>query len=73
MSRIGRLPVVIPQNVNVEIKGTNVRIKGPNGEMHHTFPSSMDISFKDGQIEVKRPSDERTQRALHGMTRALDQ
>lgn len=71
MSRIGRLPVEIPQNVDVKIKGTNVHIKGPKGEMRHTFPASMDISFKDGQIEVKRPSDERTHRAMHGMTRAL--
>lgn len=71
MSRIGRLPVEVPQNVDVKIKGTNVRIKGPKGEMQHTFPASMDISFKDGQIEVKRPSDERTHRAMHGMTRAL--
>jgi large subunit ribosomal protein L6 len=71
VSRIGRLPVEIPQNVDVKIKGTNVHIKGPKGEMRHTFPASMDISFKDGQIEVKRPSDERTHRAMHGMTRAL--
>ena len=71
MSRIGRLPVEIPQNVDVKIKGTNVSIKGPKGEMKHTFPASMDISYKDGQIEVKRPSDERTHRAMHGMTRAL--
>jgi large subunit ribosomal protein L6 len=71
VSRIGRLPVVVPDNVNVEIKGTNVRIKGPKGELQHTFPASMAISFKDGQIEVNRPSDERTHRALHGMTRAL--
>ena len=71
MSRIGRLPVEIPQNVDVKIKGTNVHIKGPKGEMRHTFPASMDISFKDGQVEVKRPSDERTHRAMHGMTRAL--
>lgn len=71
MSRIGRMPVVVPQNVNIEIKGTNVRVKGPKGELQHTFPASMDISFEDGQIEVKRPSDQRTHRAMHGMTRAL--
>ena len=71
MSRIGRMPVVVPQSVNVDIKGTSVRIKGPKGEMQHTFPASMDIRFDDGQIEVKRPTDEAQDRAMHGMTRAL--
>jgi large subunit ribosomal protein L6 len=71
VSRIGRLPVVVPKNVDVEIQGTHVRVKGPRGESQHTFPATMEISFNDGQIEVKRPSDERTQRAMHGMTRAL--
>jgi large subunit ribosomal protein L6 len=71
VSRIGRMPVVVPQSVNVDIKGTSVRIKGPKGEMQHTFPASMDIRFEDGQIEVKRPTDEAQDRAMHGMTRAL--
>lgn len=71
MSRIGRMPVEVPQGVDVEIKGTFVRIKGPKGQLEHTFPADMDISMDGGQIIVKRPSDERTHRALHGMTRAL--
>lgn len=71
MSRIGRMPVVVPQGVDVKIKGSHVHIKGPKGELNHTFPASMDISLKGGEILVQRPSDERTHRALHGMTRAL--
>ena len=71
MSRIGRMPVVIPQGVDVEIKGTHVRVKGPKGELSHTFPASMTIKKEDGQVIVLRPDDERTHRALHGMTRAL--
>jgi len=71
VSRIGRMPVVVPSGVNVVVKGSHVRVKGPKGELEHTFPASMDISYEDGQIEVKRPSDERTHRSLHGMTRAL--
>lgn len=71
MSRIGRLPVIIPENVNVVINGSFVHIKGPKGEMNHTFPSDMMITFENGQIEVKRPSDKREHRALHGMTRSL--
>ena len=71
MSRIGRLPVPVPSGVDVKIKGSHVRVKGPKGELQHTFPADMKISLKDEVIEVKRPSDERTHRALHGMTRAL--
>jgi large subunit ribosomal protein L6 len=71
VSRIGRLPVVVPQGVDVKIKGSHVKVKGPKGELNHTFPASMKISLKDGEVKVQRPSDDRTQRALHGMTRAL--
>ncbi len=71
MSRIGRLPVVVPKGVEVEIKGASVRVKGPKGELQQTFPASMEINLNEGAIEVKRPSDERTHRSLHGMTRAL--
>jgi len=71
VSRIGRMPVDVPQGVDVEIKGSHIRVKGPKGELEHTFPAAMDISMEDGQIAVKRPSDESTHRAQHGMTRAL--
>jgi len=71
VSRIGRMPIVIPNNVEVEVKGASVRVKGPNGEMQRTFPVTMEISLDDGVITVGRASDERTDRSLHGMTRAL--
>ncbi len=71
VSRIGRMPVIVPETVEVKIKGSSVRVKGPKGEMEHTFPEDMKISLDDGLIIVERPSDERTHRALHGMTRAL--
>lgn len=71
MSRIGRLPVTIPSGVDVEIKGASVRVKGPKGEMQRTFDHTMGIFVEEGAIVVKRSSEERTQRALHGMTRAL--
>ena len=71
MSRIGRMPVVVPKGVEVEINGATVRVKGPKGELQQTFPASMEISMNEGVIEVKRPSDERSHRSLHGMTRAL--
>lgn len=71
MSRIGRMPVVIPKGVDVEVNGSNLRVKGPRGEMVRTFPADMIITLTDDRIEVDRPSDERMHRSLHGMTRAL--
>jgi len=71
VSRIGRMPVMIPKGVDIEVKGSSIRVKGPKGELRHTFPASMTISVEDGVVQVNRPSDERGHRALHGMTRAL--
>ena len=71
MSRVGRNPVEIPKGVDVEVKGSSVRVKGPKGEMQRTFPSSMMISLDEGKVVVQRPSDEAQQRALHGLTRSL--
>lgn len=71
MSRIGRMPIVIPPNVDVQIKGSYVKVKGPKGELERTFPPGVEISKDDGVLSVSRISDERTHRALHGMTRAL--
>jgi large subunit ribosomal protein L6 len=65
------MPVTIPSGVEVEIKGSNVRVKGPKGELERTFPEGVQVSKEDGVITVTRESDERTQRAMHGMTRAL--
>lgn len=71
MSRIGRMPVPIPSGVDVEIKGSSVRVKGPKGELSRTLPAAMALEIEDGKILVKRPNDERTNRSLHGMTRSL--
>jgi len=71
VSRIGRMPVVIPKGVEVDIKGSYVHVKGPKGEMQRTFPADMEIVVEDGQVKVLRSTDESRQRALHGMTRAL--
>lgn len=71
MSRIGRLPVNVPQGVNVEVKGSYVRVKGPKGELKRVFPADMEISMDEGRVVVNRPSDAPHHRALHGMTRAV--
>jgi large subunit ribosomal protein L6 len=71
MSRIGRLPVVVPPHVEVKIDGSLVKVKGPKGSLEYTFPQEMSIAMDNGVINVKRPSDDRAHRALHGTTRAL--
>ena len=71
MSRIGLMPVVVPDGVDVKIKGSNVQVRGPKGELQHTFPADMEIKLDKGEVTVKRPTDEPNHRALHGMTRAL--
>lgn len=71
MSRIGRLPVDLPNGVQVNVQGSDVRVKGPKGELQRTFSSLIGIALEDGQVVVTRKSNHPTERALHGTTRAL--
>jgi large subunit ribosomal protein L6 len=71
VSRIGQMPVPVPDQVEVEIKGQQVRVKGPLGELERTFSPEMTIAADEGLLRVTRPSDEPRVRALHGLTRAL--
>ncbi|CAI2719424.1 50S ribosomal protein L6 [Nitrospina watsonii] len=71
MSRIGRSPINLPSGVECNIQGSHVKVKGPKGELQRDFHPDMLIEMADGQVLVKRPSENRTHRALHGLTRAL--
>ncbi len=71
MSRIGKMPVEVPQNVTVDVRGQTVTAKGPKGELTKTFHPDMQIGMDDGHIVVQRPTNQRDHRALHGLTRAL--
>jgi len=71
MSRIGRLPIPIPNNVQVQIEGTTVTVKGPNGQLTRELHPDMSLHLDDGNLTVTRPSDQPKHRALHGLTRAL--
>jgi large subunit ribosomal protein L6 len=71
MSRVGSLPVVVPQGVEVKIEGNEVRMKGAKGELCRRFHSDIAISLQDGKIAVMRPSNDRVHRSLHGLTRSL--
>ena len=71
MSRVGKKPITVPSGVEVKIEGSRVRVKGSKGELEREFDSNLKIEAQDGQIVVTRPDDKRTNRALHGLTRAL--
>ena len=71
MSRIGRMPIPLPQGVTVDVQKNTVRVKGPKGEMVRTFDPDMQIELEDNTVFVRRPTDQRRHRALHGLTRAL--
>jgi large subunit ribosomal protein L6 len=71
VSRIGRLPIAVPAGVQVELNGTNVKVKGPKGQMERTFSPLIDMAMENGQITVARRSDVAAERALHGTTRAV--
>ncbi len=71
MSRVGRLPIEVPSGVEIEIKGSSIRVKGPKGELSHTFPPVISISVEDGVLEVNRLSEEKFHRSMHGTVRAV--
>lgn len=71
MSRIGKNPISIPEGVKAEVNGNLVSVEGPKGKLSQTFSTLVEITKNDRQITVKRFSDEKTSRALHGTTRNL--
>ena len=71
MSRIGRMPIEVPAGVQVKIEDSRVTVRGPKGELTRLFHPDMTISMEEGQIIVRRPTDNRKHRSLHGLTRAL--
>ena len=74
MSRIGKLPVVIPAGVTVTVSEDNVvTVKGPKGELVKAMSENMTITVENNEVLVTRPNDIKENRALHGLTRALIQ
>jgi large subunit ribosomal protein L6 len=71
MSRIGKKPVAIPNNVTVTVDGSTVKVKGPKGELTRTFDPGMKISVEGNEVIIDRPGEEKRDRAMHGLTRAL--
>ena len=71
MSRIGKQPVVVPAGVKVNIANGLVRVEGPKGKLEQAIHPNMKVASDGKQLTVTRPNDERQNRALHGLTRAL--
>ncbi len=71
MSRIGRLPITVPSGVDVTIDGTSVTVNGPKGTLNRTLHRDMLVSREEGTVVVARPSEQKTHKQLHGLTRTL--
>ena len=71
MSRIGRMPIPIESTVKVTVEAKSVSVNGPKGKMDQPLPRGITATLEDGVLSVKRRDDSKTQRALHGLIRAL--
>jgi large subunit ribosomal protein L6 len=71
MSRIGKQPILLPDKVEVDIRGSQVTVRGPKGQLSRSFHPDIKILLEDGTLHVQRPTDQRHHRAMHGLTRAL--
>lgn len=71
MSRIGKAPVAIPAGVEVKLDGHTLTVKGPKGQLVREFHPDMIIEIEDNEVIVKRPSENKEHKSLHGLTRAL--
>lgn len=71
MSRIGKKPIPVPSGVDIDIKGSEVTVKGPKGTLNQRLPRDISVEHLNDTLEVRRPSDRPQHRALHGLVRSL--
>lgn len=72
MSRIGKMPIVLPKGVTLEVTSANlVKVKGPKGELHRHIDADIKVAVNEDQIELTRPTDQKRHRSMHGLYRAL--
>jgi large subunit ribosomal protein L6 len=71
MSRIGRAPIAVPSGVEITIADRNITVKGPKGTLERELPGVITVRQDGAELIVERPDDERQNRAMHGLTRAL--
>ena len=71
MSRIGRMPIVIPKDVKVSHDQSKLEVVGPKGRLSHQLPHRITLSLEGDKILIRRENDDRSSKALHGLTRSL--
>lgn len=71
MSRVGKSPIPLPSSVTAELTHHRLTVKGPKGELSRTLHEEMEIVIEDGVITIRRPSESKNHRSLHGLTRSL--
>jgi large subunit ribosomal protein L6 len=71
MSRIGRLPITVPAGVDVTLDGSAITVKGPKGTLARTLNDRISVVREDDRLVVSRPSEDKTSKSLHGLTRTL--
>ena len=71
MSRIGKLPVNVPNGVTITLDQSSVKVKGPRGELSHKLPAGITVEKNDNVLNVARASEETNHKSLHGLTRSL--
>jgi large subunit ribosomal protein L6 len=71
MSRVGKMPVKVPEKVKVSVDGSLVKIEGPKGKMSFPFNPRVAVAVEKGEVKITRPDDSRLSKGLHGLTRTL--
>lgn len=71
MSRIGHVPVEIPDKVDITLEGAEITVKGPKGELTEEISSRLDVELDGEEITIKRPTDKKKDKSLHGLARSL--
>jgi large subunit ribosomal protein L6 len=71
MSRIGKQPILIPKGVKVEIKGSDIKVSGPKGNLEYNIPRNIDLKQETDSLLLTRKNDEKESRSLHGLARTL--
>jgi large subunit ribosomal protein L6 len=71
MSRVGRLPIAVPKEVKLSSDPSKIEVTGPKGQLSHPLPQGISVSVDDGKVFIRRESEDRVSKALHGLTRSL--
>ena len=71
MSRIGKMPIAVPDGVKVSVEQRAVRVLGAKGSLEHELPEGISARLENGKLQIERRDDSKRQRALHGLARSL--